>query len=146
MYSSLVFHICHELKSHISSSKTSSASHNEFRIPPAFSPLFAELKILDIFKVNSLCIAKCMLLYYHHLLPLPFKNLFFTNNQMHNYDTRASSLLRPHMCRTNIKQCTILYQGPSIWNALPLSITSLSSLSSFKDSLLISLTIKCHSK
>ena len=96
------------------------------------APLFDKLKIRDIFKVNSLYIAKFMFSYHHHLLPSPFLNLFLTNSQIHNCETRASALFRPHICRTNIKQFTILYQGPKIWNALPPSVTSSSSLSSFK--------------
>ena len=34
--------------------------------------------------------------------------------------------------RTNLKQITILYQGPKIWNSLPVTITSLSSFPNFK--------------
>ena len=34
---------------------------------------------------------------------------------------------RPHNCRTNHKWFTILYQGPKIWNSLPVSITGLTS-------------------
>ena len=46
-----------------------------------------------------------------------------------------------------IKQFNILYQGPKIWNTLPLSITSLSSLSSFKRQFVDFINIcKCYSK
>ena len=84
------------------------------------APLFAQLNILDIFKVNSFYIAKFMFSYHQRLLPSPFLNLFPTGGQIHNYDTRTSAHFRPHTCRTNIKQFTILYRGPKIWNALPL--------------------------
>ena len=93
------------------------------------APLFAQLNILDIFKVNSFYIAKFMFSYHQRLLPSPFLNLFPTGGQIHNYDTRTSAHFRPHTCRTNIKQFTILYRGPKIWNALPLSIASSPSLS-----------------
>ena len=77
-------------------------------------PLFAQLNILDIFKVNSLYIAKFIFSYHHHLLPSPFLILFLTSGQIHIYDTRASAHMRPHTCRTNIKQFTRPYRGPKI--------------------------------
>ena len=90
------------------------AMTNSNHLAPS-APLFAQLNILDIFKVNSFYIAKFMFSYHQRLLPSPFLNLFPTGGQIHNYDTRTSA----HTCRTNIKQFTILYRGPKIWNALP---------------------------
>ena len=58
--------------------------NSNHRAPPA--PIFAQLNILDIFKVNSLYIAKYMFSYYHRLLRSPFLNLFLTSGQTHNYD------------------------------------------------------------
>ena len=100
------------------------------------APLFAQLNILDIFKVNSLYIAKFMFSYHQRLLPSPFLNLFPTGGQVHNHDTRTSAHFRPHTYRINIKQFTILFRGSKIWNALPLSITSSPRLSIFKRKLL----------
>ena len=54
------------------------------------APLFARLKVLDIFKVNLFHIAKFMFFYHNKLLPLSFSNLFTTNNQVHNYNTRSA--------------------------------------------------------
>jgi hypothetical protein len=64
------------------------------------APLFAQLKLLDIFKVNTLQIAKFMFLYHHRLLPVSLSNLFLTNNQVHRYETRNANFYRPHVCRT----------------------------------------------
>ena len=108
---------------------------NSDQLAPS-APLFAQLNILDIFKVNSLYSAKFMFSYYHRLLPSHFLNLFLSSGQIHNCDTRASAHLRPHTCQTNIKQSTILFRGPKILYALPLSITSSPSLSTFKRKLL----------
>ena len=91
-------------------------TNSNHRAPSA--PLFAQLNILDIFKVNSLYIAKFMFPYHHRLLPSPFLNLFLTSGLIHDYDTRASAHFRPHTCRTNIKKFTTLFRGPKIWNAL----------------------------
>ena len=83
------------------------------------APLFAKLGILDIFQVNSFQIAKFMFCYQNQLLPPMFLNLLLTSSQVHNYGTRAANHYRSHSCRTNLKQFTILYQGPKIWNSLP---------------------------
>ncbi len=76
-------------------------------------PLFKQLKILDIFKLNLFHIGKFMFLYHHCMLPTCFDELFITNNQIHihGYNTRSAGNYRSHACRTNIKQFTILYSG-----------------------------------
>ena len=89
-----------------------------------------------MFKVNSLYVAKFMFSHHHRLLPSSFLNLFLTSGQIHKYDTTTLAHFRRHTCRTNIKQFTILFQGPEIWNALPLLITSSPSLTTFKRKLL----------
>ena len=100
------------------------------------APLFSKLKILDIFQINSLDIAKFMFHYHNNLLPPLFLNLFMTNSQVHRYDTRTAGNFCMHSCRTDIKKFTILYQGPRIWNSLPASITNLSSFPTFKSKVL----------
>ena len=59
------------------------AMTNSNHLAPS-APLFAQLNILDIFKVNSLYIAKFMFSYHQRLLPSPFLNLFPTGGQIHN--------------------------------------------------------------
>ena len=56
---------------------------DNIRLAPS-APLFAQLNILDIFKVNSLYIVKLMYSYHHRLLPTHFLNLFLTSGQIHN--------------------------------------------------------------
>jgi hypothetical protein len=53
------------------------------------------------------------------MLPPILLNIFITNNLVHNYNTRIAENYRPQACRTNLKQFTILFQGPKIWNVLP---------------------------
>ena len=72
---------------------------SEYRAHTA--PLFAKLKNLDIFQINTLDIAKFMFRYHNNLLPPLFFNL--TNSQVHKYDTRTAGNYRVHSCRTNIK-------------------------------------------
>ena len=79
-------------------------------------------------------VAKFMFYYHNQLLPSLFVNLFVTSGQLHiyNYGIRTVNSYRSHPCRTNLKQFTILYQGPKIWNSLPATITCSPSLPSFK--------------
>ena len=96
------------------------------------APLFSKLGILDIFQINTFQIAKFMYCYLNSLLPLLFFNLIRTNSQIHSYSTRTANNYRVHHCRTNLKKLTTLYQGPKIWNSLPTTMTTLSSVPNFK--------------
>ena len=87
------------------------------------APLFSKLGILDIFQVNTFEIAKFMFYYRNNLLHPLLLNLF---------GTRTASNYRTHLCCTNLKQFTILYQCSKIWNSLPVSVTRSSNLISFE--------------
>ena len=71
------------------------------------APLFSKLKILDIFQINTLDIAKFMFRYHNNLLPPLYLNLFMTNSQVHTYDTRTAGNYRMHSCHTNIKKFNV---------------------------------------
>ena len=66
-------------------------------------------------------------------MPLAFHKLFLSSNQVHRYETLLASQYRPHFCGTNIKQFSILYRGPTIWNSLPVTLISSSSIFVFKN-------------
>ena len=53
-----------------------------------------------------------MFRYHHQLLPSMFLNLLVTSDQLHNYGTRTASNYRSQPFCTNLKQFTILCQGP----------------------------------
>ena len=99
------------------------------------APLFSQLKVLDIFSINSFSVATFMYSYHHNLLPNSFHDLFLSSNQVHQYETRLASQYRPHFHKTNIKQFSILYRGPQIWNSLPISLISSPSISVLKKKL-----------
>ena len=99
------------------------------------APLFSQLKVLDIFSINSFTVATFMYSYHHNLLPSSFHDLFLSSNQVHQYETQLASQYKPHFCRTNIKQFSILYRGPKIWNSLPISLISSPSIFVFKTKL-----------
>ena len=55
------------------------------------APLFSKLKILSIYQLNSFYIGKFMFSYHNQLLPPSFRNLFTTNIEIHDYNTRSAS-------------------------------------------------------
>ena len=71
-----------------------------------------------------------MYTYSRNLLSKCFDNFITSSNQVHNYDTRSAANYRFHACRANIKQFTILYQDPKIWDSLPSSIPEINIISS----------------
>ena len=95
-------------------------------------PLFANLKILDVFSIYSFQVSSFMYLYHNNALPISFTQTFQTGSQIHQYSTRYSDYYRPHTCRTNIKKFSILFQGPKIWNSLPIDIKNAPSFTVFK--------------
>ena len=100
-------------------------SKADYRAPS--KPLFMKMKILNIFSIYSLQVRFFMYLYHHNLLPLTFCQIFQTGSQIHYYSTRNSESYRSHLCRTNIKKFSILFQGLKIWNSLPTVIKAATS-------------------
>ena len=76
-------------------------TNSDFRTHSA--PLFLQLKILDIFKLNPFHVEKIYVLIPspNTSSPIIFSNLFLLNNQVHNYYTRSADDYRSHNCRTN---------------------------------------------
>ena len=95
-------------------------------------PLFSNWKILDVFSIYSFQVSSFMYLYHNDALPISFTQIFQTGNQIHQYSTRYSDYYWPHTCRTTIKKFSILFQGPRIWNSLPMDIKNAPTLSIFK--------------
>ena len=104
-------------------------SKAEYKVPS--KPLFANLKILDVFRIYSLQVCSFMHLYHNDALPISFTQIFQTGNQIHQYST-YSDFYWPPTCRTNIKKFSILFQGPRIWNSLPDNIKNAPCFSIFK--------------
>ena len=71
-------------------------------------PLFANLKILDVFSLYSFQVSSFMYLYHNDALPISFTQIFQTGNQIHQYSTRYSDYYRSHTCRTVMK--TIVFR------------------------------------
>ena len=52
--------------------------------------LLSQLKVLDIFSINSFSVTTFLYSYHHNLLPSSFSDLFL-NNQVHQYETSQAS-------------------------------------------------------
>ena len=74
------------------------------------TPLFANLKILDVFSIYSVQISFFMYLYHNGALPISLTQIFHTGNQIHQYSTKYSDVYRPQTCRTNIKKNSICFK------------------------------------
>ena len=57
------------------------------------APLFLQLRVFDIFKVNTFHIVRFMFLYHDLMLPAILLNLFVTNNQIHSHNTRNANFI-----------------------------------------------------
>ena len=130
LYSSLGLHICHKLKSHISSSKTSCASHNEFhRIPRAFctpppphTHTPAQLKSISI--SQNLCFCTTSIYYVCLFKIYSSKIIKYTIMTLELYLSLGPICAGQTL---SISLYSIKDQKPGMLS--PLSITSLSSLS-----------------
>ena len=103
-------------------------------------PLFKNLGILTIYSIYKLQLSLYMFKQMKNLLP--GANPFNFNKLSHKYDTRHKSVLHMNHCRTKLRQSTVQFQGPKLWNSLPQHILNKPSLSSFKKALKGFLSVK----
>ena len=95
-------------------------------------PLFFNLKILNIYKINdhlcSLFMYRCM--NYNQNLPNLYNYYFIQNKELHRpiYNTRNSSKLHVRYKRTNYRVDTVFNKGISIWNCIDEKIKNQKSL------------------
>ena len=100
-------------------------------IPPLYLASLKSLTYLVL--IHFLSLPLCILItIIFCLVSSSFNDLFLSSNEVHQYETWLASQYRPHFCRTNITQFSILYRGPKIWNSLPVSLISSPSMFVFK--------------
>ena len=102
------------------------------------SPLFRQgkiLKIIDICSLQPFVTIQFMYSYNHRILPEAFLNLFQKHNEIHNYNTRNARKIIPPLCRTNIRQFSVIYQAPRLFNSSPEETVSCFTLKSFSNKL-----------
>ena len=66
-----------------------------------------------------------------HSLPNKFQGMSILNTQIHNYNTRTNNLIRIPLVRTRLRQFSIQYQGPTIFNSLDNEIVNSVSYAAF---------------
>ena len=98
-------------------------------------PIFKEFKFLRITSIYLLQLGKFMYSFSTGNLPPKFDSFFSVNNSIYSYNTRHASFFRLPLCRTNIKQFSISFQGPKFFNSLSHEIKNTPTLLSFKHKL-----------
>ena len=100
-------------------------------------PIFKSLKLLKFENIVSLQVANIMYLYKNGQLPESFKNMFFTGQEIHNYNTctRNSNFFRLPSCRTNVRKFSRRFQGPKIFKSINDEIKNSLSLKKFTSKL-----------
>ena len=68
-------------------------------------------------------------------LPPKFDSFFSVNNSIHSYNKRHASFFWLPLCRTNIRQFSISFQGPRFFDTLSSEIKTTPTLMSFKHKL-----------
>ena len=99
------------------------------------APLYINHRLLSLLNINRFQICLFMHRYHHRLLPYSFNNYFITGSSLHDHATRHASSYRSEYARLKIKQFSIKYLGPKIWNGLPAHISALQSITLFKNRL-----------
>ena len=72
--------------------------------------------------------------YCNNLLPSSFNNMFKTNAENHDYNTRNALNFAYPNNKLNFCDKSISYQGVKTWNNIPNHVKSSKNLSSFKTS------------
>ena len=82
------------------------------------NPIFKKHFILKFQDIQKLQMSQFMFSYRNNSLPNKFQGMFILNTQIHNYNTRTDNLIRIPLVRTRLRQFSIQYQGPTIFNSL----------------------------
>jgi len=99
-------------------------------------PLFQHLSILSVYDKYKYQLLIHVFKSSHNLIPNYYScQYYIKNSTIHQCNTRQKNNLHIPKCRTCLRQNTIIYQGPKLWNALPDGIKSSKSLNIFKKQL-----------
>src|SRR6218665_587319 len=81
-------------------------------------PLFSELGLLNLPQLRYAQTCEFMYKYFNNLLPVTFTSYF--DPIVNTICTRSYRDYRVIIPRTNIRKFSLKYQGPSLWNDLPI--------------------------
>ena len=95
-------------------------------------PLFAKMKILNVFDLNNYNITIFMYLCSKNKLPHLISSYFYLNQDVHDYNTRSSTNYHLPLVKSNVSKDSLFYKGPIIWNRIENEIRNSPSVNSFK--------------
>jgi hypothetical protein len=96
-------------------------------------PLFKQKHTLKLYDINTLQVASFMFKAVNNMLPASFAGYFVLNKDIHAHETRHVNDIHSIQFRTNLRGSCIRVYGPKIWNAIPVFIQTVKSVSSFKN-------------
>ena len=95
-------------------------------------PLFSDLKILPFDYINKLQIGVFMYKLHRNLIITSFNHWFCKNSDVHGHYTRSVNRYHQRSVRTTTGLHSIRICGPSMWNSLPIDLTSITTMYQFK--------------
>ena len=101
-------------------------------------PLFQHLSMLSVYDKYKYQLLIQVYKSSHNLIPNHYScQYYIKNSSIYQHNTRQQNNLHIPKCRsrTCIRQNTIIYQGPKLWNALPDGMKSSNSFNIFKKQL-----------
>ena len=98
-------------------------------------PLFAELRVLTLHSIHIFITAQFMYRFKNYLLPTSCMHLVALAPSFRTHDTRRTHHFTPSNCRTIMRQRSIGYSGPVIWDMIPANIQSAYSIGVFTNNL-----------
>src|SRR6218665_324369 len=96
---------------------------------------FFNFNILTLDNINNYQVLLFMFQLYNNQYPRPDSFPLLTGSQIHTHFTRSAHHLRPQFARIQVKQFSIMCNGPLLWKKLPESVKNLKSIGSFKKSI-----------
>ena len=97
--------------------------------------LFNENHLLKVEDIYSMQLGSFMYDFSSKKLPLALAQMFKTNNEVHDHDTRQASSFHISHARTKFTFDSVVCTGPRFWNSLDSGIISAVSISTFKHKL-----------
>ena len=110
-------------------------------------PLMYANKMLSVSDINRYLTGTFMYQFIHKEAPERFLNLFHTNSNFHDHDTRHSEDLNVPYGRIDVRKFSIKIHGAKLWNSIPDQIKNAQSIYMFKQQFrnyLIELWVLCH--
>jgi len=94
--------------------------------------LYRKLRILKVKEQYKLFVGKFMYRFKTETLPNAIQNLYQTNREFHNYNTRNRYNLATKKHRLHKTNKSLMNMGPKIWNNLPNTIKNAQTFNNFK--------------